>query len=76
MKPMKHTKPLSHALDAGGAFKDILTALQTVLVKITTPVTNFVKGLRDKITALNEAKISVVGLADQLEIILPVNSRR
>jgi phage-related protein len=60
------------ALDAGGAFKDILTALQTVLVKITTPVTNFVKGLRDKITALNQAKISIVGLADQMEIILPV----
>jgi hypothetical protein len=59
------------ALDAGGAFKDILTALQTVLVKIMTPVTNFVKGLRDKITAFNEAKISVKGLADQFEIILP-----
>jgi hypothetical protein len=59
------------SLNAGGAFKDILTALQTVLVKIMTPVTNFVKGLRDKITAFNEAKISVKGLADQLEIILP-----
>jgi hypothetical protein len=58
-------------LNAGGAFKDILTALQTVLLKIITPVTNFVKGLRDKITAFNEAKISVKGLADQLEIILP-----
>jgi hypothetical protein len=60
------------ALGAGGAFKDMLTALQTVLVKITTPVTNFVKGLKEKITALNQAKISIVGLADQMEIILPV----
>jgi hypothetical protein len=65
-------KAFIKALGAGGAFKDTLTALQTVLVKITTPVTNFVKGLRDKITALNQAKISIVGLADQMEIILPV----
>jgi phage-related protein len=65
-------KAFIKALGAGGAFKDTLTAIQTVLVKITTPVTNFVKGLRDKITALNQAKISIVGLADQMEIILPV----
>lgn len=64
-------KAFIKAITGGGAFKDTLTAIQAVLVKIMTPVTNFIKGLKDKIVAMNEAKISIQGVADKLEIVIP-----
>lgn len=64
-------KAFIKAITGGGAFKDTLSAIQAVLVKIMTPVTNFIKGLKDKIVAMNEAKISIQGVADKLEIVIP-----
>lgn len=65
-------KQFVKAVGGTGAFKSILEALELVLVKLTTPVTAFVKGLGSMIDRMNKAKISTEGLAEAIEFVLPV----
>jgi phage-related protein len=64
-------KAFIKALNAGGRFKDTLEALGKVIVKLTTPFTNFAKSLREKIEVMNRAEVSIDSLAARFEHILP-----
>lgn len=65
-------KQFIKAVEGTGAFKSILEALELVLVKLTTPITAFIKGLGSMIDRMNKAKISTEGLAEAIEFLLPV----
>ena len=65
-------KQFVKAVGGTGAFKSILEALELVLVKLTTPITAFIKGLGSMIDRMNKAKISTEGLAEAIEFVLPV----
>jgi phage-related protein len=65
-------KQFTKAVAGTGAFKDILEALEMVLVKLATPITAFIKGLGSMIEKMNKAEISTKGLAEAIEFLLPV----
>lgn len=65
-------KQFVKAVEGTGAFKQILEALELVLVKLTTPITAFIKGLGSMIDKMNKAKINTEGLAEAIEFLLPV----
>jgi phage-related protein len=64
-------KAFIKALTGGGRFKDTLEALGKVVVKLTTPFTNFAKSLREKIAVMNSAEVNIDRLATRFEHLLP-----
>ncbi len=67
-------KAFVKAITGGGAFKNTLTGIQQALVTLITPITDFVRGLKDKIVALNSAEKSVMGIAQSFQMLLPALS--
>jgi len=79
-------KNISKAFTGSEKFKNVLEALQMVLVKLTAPITAFVTKLSDAIKKFTEAsapvknldgtlkdsKASVVAMAEKFEMLLPV----